>query len=1154
MKNITNKTIKALVLTSASIAMFGCNDSDISSNQAATYSLASSHAGNNVAVVSFDYPIDVTLTSDSNNLQLGTTSSDNATASNVSIHFTNQQDAQYFNVKNSCDDLTTDSSCNITLTPNDQSRDIINNHIVSFYVTATVDGQELKTPINRFIVKSLTSQNPPFVGNDDDKNKTITVKNNTGVDVKFSTTQFTGDGLFFRNSNCKDNETLENNNSCTVDVTAATTSSKTKSTSNYTMTNNNIDAVKSDVEVLKPIIKIASAEAKGTREITLKPYDKATIFIYNASPVDATGLKFSDLSDLHIKSNKENASNCQTDDNGDYSIKKFSRCHVTLKAGNNPYGSGNFQVTGGNANASNEITIQGETPTSLSSGIISSSHITTNSDINNEVQVSVTNNSLYNVSGLSTTYSQLTEDFTNISSDKTVPVGQTPCLEDTVLRHGQSCIFTLVYNPGTVDAQSYPNIEISVKGNGVTSEVPAGTLTVNNYAEYYNLPQNTSRENDDISNYKARGLFIDSNDTIYVATAAGLSIGTKMFDSDDNFVSINWINLTAADGLYYNFLNSVFVDTDQRIYLGTNSGLLISSTLSEGEDKHNYTWTNTLKGNQVHYTYVANNSIYAATNNGLFISSDNGLSWNQELPDINVNNVYVNGNAVYAATNNGVYISSDNGSTWESEPTILTGQKVNVVTGDSSGNIYVGTEGDGLYVFDQDLDQVGHLKNSGDDNPIVNNNIYSIYVDDNDDNDDNDNIIIGSALPYSSLSKVGISIITGAQIKNGEFSYTETITKVGIGLLSSSSVSVYEDKEGYIYAAGSNMTILNPLASLGIAQKYTNGVGVSHHAEIYGVTESDNNYIYTVDGNMLSQGHLISDPNDGSYTWQIIKGNIYSQSVAVDSKNLYLAAKYYTDGRYAPPGLYVYNLEDIQENGTGTTNHYYSWTKSDGSGNLVDVKDVTTNDKNVFVGTTDGLKISTANSDDINSLVWTQLLSGFKVTDIYYYDNILYVTTASPNSRLFECPKQSGGNFNNCNSLTSNMPKTLSAVVVDANNIYLGTQGSGLLVIENYNDSSTEKTITLENPITGLNYNVINSLMLDGTTLYVGSTNGLATTDVSNISDLSWDYPGYNDGFGDGSNQINTVYKGNNSSVYVAYDSGLLVTNTNTNIPSNPTN
>ncbi|MCF6808223.1 hypothetical protein L3V79_07715 [Thiotrichales bacterium 19S9-12] len=1137
MKNITNKTIKALVLTSASIAMFGCNDSDISSNQAATYSLASSHAGNNVAVVSFDYPIDVTLASDSNNLQLGTTSSDSATASNVSIHFTNQQDAQYFNVKNTCDDLTTSSSCNITLTPNDQSRNIISNHIVSFYVTATIDSQALKTQVNHFIVKSLTSQNPQFVGNDDNKNKTITVENDTGVDVEFSNAQFNStDGLSFSNSNCTG--ILDNSKSCTVDVKATTTSSKTKSTSNYTMTNNNIDdAVKSDVEVLKPIIKIASEQANSTSEITLNPYDNAKITIYNASPVDATGLKVSDLSNLHI--NKIDT-NCQTDGNGNYKVNGFGQCYVTLNAGNNPYGNDKFQVIGGNANASNEILLQGDTPTKLNAGITSSSHITTNSNVNNEVQISVTNHSLYNVSGLSLAYSQLSNNFTTNDSASTC-VGKT-------LRPLESCEFTVEYNPGNVDTSSYPDVFINVIGNDKTTQIDE-PLTINNYPEYYNLPQNTSRENDDISNYATKGIFIDNNDTIYVATAAGLSIGTKMFDSEGNFVSINWINLTAADGLYYNLLNSVFVDTDQKIYLGTNSGLLISSKLSQGEDKHNYTWTNTLKGNQVHYTYVANNSIYAATNNGLFISSDNGSSWNQELPDINVNNVYVNGSDVYAATNNGVYISSDNGNTWGSEPTILADQGVNVVAGDENGNLYIGTETNGLYVFDQDLNQVGHLENTSEDNsPIISNNIYSIYIDNT-----NHEVVLGSNKTGSvALNSLGVSVIMNPQFENNTFSYDSIINSKGQGLLSSSPIKVYEDKEGYIYMAGSNLAVLNPVdASSDSLTRISllNGVGVSHFPAVIGVAKTENNYIYTIDGNILSQGHLVSDLNDGSYSWETIIGNVRGQSVAVDSKNLYLAAKYYTNDRYVPPGLYVYNLENIQENGTGTTNHYYSWTKSDDSGNLVDVKDVTTNDKNVFVGTTDGLKISTANSDDINSLVWTETLSGHNVTDLYYFNDnsTLYATTSDDG--LYTCSINSES-IADCTKFLGISNNNLSAVVVDANNIYLGTQGSGLLVIENYNDSSTEKTITLENPITGLNYNVINSLMLDGNTLYVGSNNGLATTDVSNISDLSWNYPGYNDGFGDGSNTIHTVYKGNNSSVYVGYDSGLLVTN----IPSNPTN
>lgn len=59
---------------------------------------------------------------------------------------------------------------------------------------------------------------------------------------------------------------------------------------------------------------------------------------------------------------------------------------------------------------------------------------------------------------------------------------------------------------------------------------------------------------------------------------------------------------------------------------------------------------------------------FIGTGDGVFISSDNGISWNKVnigIPEKNVAAITVSGNTLIAAVNdNGIYISADSGTTW----------------------------------------------------------------------------------------------------------------------------------------------------------------------------------------------------------------------------------------------------------------------------------------------------------------------------------------------------------------------------------------------------------------------------------------------------------------------------------------------------------
>ncbi|MCA0387272.1 MAG: choice-of-anchor A family protein [Bacteroidetes bacterium] len=90
---------------------------------------------------------------------------------------------------------------------------------------------------------------------------------------------------------------------------------------------------------------------------------------------------------------------------------------------------------------------------------------------------------------------------------------------------------------------------------------------------------------------------------------------------------------------------------------------------------------------------------YAATERGVFRSSDNGVNWNStSLPQYDVRSLLYHGNSLYAGLwGQGVYKSTDNGASWADASSGMIIKSVQALTKDNSGNIYAGTFGGGVY-------------------------------------------------------------------------------------------------------------------------------------------------------------------------------------------------------------------------------------------------------------------------------------------------------------------------------------------------------------------------------------------------------------------------------------------------------------------------
>ena len=111
--------------------------------------------------------------------------------------------------------------------------------------------------------------------------------------------------------------------------------------------------------------------------------------------------------------------------------------------------------------------------------------------------------------------------------------------------------------------------------------------------------------------------------------------------------------------------------------------------------------TSTIGGsNYVLCMAVSGNNIFAGSDDGLFLSSNNGVSWSSVGINFKVLSLAISGNSIYAGTQNGgIFLSSDIGVHWVAinngfNPTIPNIQSLAI----SGNNIYAGTDGNGMYM------------------------------------------------------------------------------------------------------------------------------------------------------------------------------------------------------------------------------------------------------------------------------------------------------------------------------------------------------------------------------------------------------------------------------------------------------------------------
>jgi photosystem II stability/assembly factor-like uncharacterized protein len=210
-----------------------------------------------------------------------------------------------------------------------------------------------------------------------------------------------------------------------------------------------------------------------------------------------------------------------------------------------------------------------------------------------------------------------------------------------------------------------------------------------------------------------------SNNNIYVGYANGIlkstngglswshiniSGGSNCFDLEVDvlnnifFIGGGGVFKSTNDGDTWEYLGfddllplSIESDSDQYIYLGTQNGVYISS--DQGQS-----WYESSDGiqNQVIFSLkkISNGELLCGTGGaGIYLSINNGESWNQiGLPEIRIQTLFVNSqNIIYSGTQSaGIFKSTDKGDYWIGSG--LAGMKINTIAVNSNNIMYAGGE------------------------------------------------------------------------------------------------------------------------------------------------------------------------------------------------------------------------------------------------------------------------------------------------------------------------------------------------------------------------------------------------------------------------------------------------------------------------------
>ncbi len=112
--------------------------------------------------------------------------------------------------------------------------------------------------------------------------------------------------------------------------------------------------------------------------------------------------------------------------------------------------------------------------------------------------------------------------------------------------------------------------------------------------------------------------------------------------------------------------------------------------------------TSSFDGGEINSLTVSGDTIFAATEKGIFVTTDNGGNWSEKnngLTNLSVNSIVVNGKYIFAGTAGGVFLSTNSGDKWSAVLTKEESSTINVTSlAIKEGVVFAATRWKGIYI------------------------------------------------------------------------------------------------------------------------------------------------------------------------------------------------------------------------------------------------------------------------------------------------------------------------------------------------------------------------------------------------------------------------------------------------------------------------
>jgi photosystem II stability/assembly factor-like uncharacterized protein len=552
-----------------------------------------------------------------------------------------------------------------------------------------------------------------------------------------------------------------------------------------------------------------------------------------------------------------------------------------------------------------------------------------------------------------------------------------------------------------------------------------------------------------------------------------------------NISYAQWVQTKGPTGGFITTLAA----NEEFIFAGAGSSLIFRSSNSGGNwEPVNKGFENVINVNNI---AISGSNIYAGTDNGIYLSTNNGDEWKNVLNIGHINDVKINDKKIYVATFSGIYLSINNGLDWKKISLDSNGYHQDgaksiafiddVVFACNTGNIAPnGTwHGEGIYSTTNDGEKWDYLSNDLSDRSV------------------------------KCLATKGDSIYAGLEKGKIIFSSDNGVMWKTLSKGLADSINCITFKDNIIFAGTMYRGIFRSnnngdkwdSVSTGLTNKSIRSFAIKNEnffaGTLSGVSLSTDNGINWFEANTglvattvldlkISNGSVItgtyqcgvSKSIDNGNSWKATNLNFANNSIyklAINNNNIF-AALYF--------GNEVYLSQDNGENWKAVSQIPKKKTQ-------FLIYNISIFNDIIFASTSEGLFKSVNNGTN-----WTELDTNLIVTKTYIecftsIDTIIYAGT---NNGLY-ISSNKGNNW----TLQDSTIKNITCFEVNGNNIYAGTYENGVLLSTDNGLNWTE--INKGNP-----NKYIKSLTSIGSNFFAGTYDGgiyLSTNNGLNWSSIN---------------------------------------------------